>query len=329
MLILNADDVRKALPMAEAIEAMKQAYAALSAGRAEMPLRARLPVAPHDGLSLFMPVYVQTAGAEALGVKVVSIFPRNPDRGLALIQAAVLVLEADTGRALALLEGGTLTAVRTGAAGGAAADLLARPESRVLAVFGAGTQGRTQIEAACTVRKIAAVLIYDPNPQKAAACAAEMAGRGPVPQDVRPAANPEEALREADIVCAATTAVTPVFADRDLKPGAHVNAIGSYTPEMQEVPAETLMRARIFVDSRLASLEEAGDLIRPIRQGLFDESHIYAELGEVVLGQKAGRGSAAEITYFKSVGVAAQDALAAQLAIENARKMNLGKDVKF
>jgi ornithine cyclodeaminase len=329
MLILTAADVRQALPMEQAIQCMKRAYAALSGGGAHMPLRTRLEIPPHSGLSLFMPAYVQSGDGEALAVKVVSLFPHNPARGLGFIQAAVLVLEPDTGRALALLEGSTLTAIRTGAAGGAAADLLARPESRVLALFGAGTQGRTQLEAACTVRAIETVLVYDPNPKKAGSFAGEVAGRGPIPGDVRPAANPAQAVRDADIICTATTARLPVFADGDLKPGVHITAVGSYTPEMQEVPGETLKRARVVVDSREASLAESGDLIRPIQAGLFSESHIYAELGELVLGRKAGRQSADEITYFKSVGLAVQDALAAQLALENARKMNLGREVDF
>jgi len=329
VLILNADEVSKALPMNETIEAMKRAYAALSDGRAEVPLRTRLSIPAHEGATLFMPAYVRAESSEALAIKVVSLFPKNPDRGLAFIQAAVLVLEPHTGRALALLEGSTLTAIRTGAAGGAAADLLARPESRVLALFGAGIQGRSQLEAVCTVRPIATVWIYAPDPKRCRDLAGQVAGRGPIPVDVRVAEDPAQAVADADIICTATTAATPVFPDHDLKPGVHISAIGSYTPQMQEVPGETLKRARVVVDSRPASLAETGDLIEPIRQGLFDESHIYAELGEIVLGRKAGRQSPTEITYFKSVGVAVQDAMAAQLALENARKMKLGQEVDF
>lgn len=329
MLILNADEVRQALPMKETIEAMKRAYASLSAGRAAAPLRTRLPIPPHEGLSLFMPAYVQTETAEALAVKIVSLFPENPKRGLAYIQAAVLVLEAETGRAIALLEGASLTAIRTGAGSGAAIDLLARADSRTAAIFGAGAQGRTQLEAACTVRQIETVWVYDSNAEQARKFAVEMAGRGPMPKDVRVAENPAQALKGADIVCTATTSSTPVFADADLKRGAHVSAIGSYTPEMQEIPAETVARARVVVDSRSATLAETGDLVKPIRAGLFTEKHIYAELGEIVLGQKGGRQSDEEITYFKSVGIAVQDAMAAQLALKNAQEKGLGQSVTF
>jgi len=327
MYILTAEDIRKALPMKETIEAMKRAYAALSDGRAEVPLRTRLSVPPQDAVSLFMPAYVQAEGGDALAVKVVSLFPKNPERGLAFIQAAVLVLEADTGRPVALLEGSSLTAIRTGAGSGAAIDLLARPDSRVVAVFGAGAQGRTQLEAACSVRKIEAAWVFDPSVERAELMVQEMAGKGSVPQKLRVAKNSEQAVSEADIICTATTSNTPVFSDADLKPGTHVSAIGSYTPEMQEVQAETVARALVVVDSRSATLAETGDLLRPMQAGLFGEEHIHAELGEILLGRKAGRGSPDQITYFKSVGVAAQDAIAAQLALRNADKMGIGQSV--
>lgn len=329
MLILNAEEVRKALPMKEAVEAMKEAYTSLSDGRAEVPLRTRLSIPPHEAVSLFMPAYVQTKDTEALAVKVVSLFPKNPARGLAFIQAVVIAFEADTGRAIALLEGSSLTAIRTGAGSGAAIDILSRADSRVAAIFGAGTQGKTQLEAACTVRRIDKAWIFDSDPEKANSFAKEMAGQGPIPRDLRPAATAQEALTDADIICTATTSKTPVFSDGDLKPGAHISAIGSYLPEMQEVPAETIKRAKVVVDSRSAVLEEAGDLIQPIQSGLITQAHVFAELGEIILGKRPGRSNNEEITCFKSVGVALQDAIAAQLALRNADKMGLGQRVNL
>lgn len=329
MIILNADDVRRALPMEEAIEATKKAYASLSDGTAVVPLRTRLPIPTSDALSLFMPAYLRTSDGQALAIKAVSLFPTNPARGLAYIQAAVLVFDPETGQAQALLEGSSLTAIRTGAAGGAGIDVLSRPDSKVAAIFGAGTQGRTQLEAACTARKVETVYIFDSNREKADAFAEEMKGKRPIPRDVRVAATPQEAVANADIICTATTSTKPVFDDADLKAGAHISAVGSYTPEMQEVPAETVARAKVVVDSYSASLEEAGDILQPMRTGLFDESHIHAELGEVILGRKPGRMSHEEITYFKSVGVAVQDAMAAKVALDNARKMNIGTEVEF
>ena len=329
MLILTADDVRQALPMNEAIEAMKNAYASLSKGAAIVPMRTRLPIPGEEALSLFMPAFVDSQDVAAFAVKVVSLFPTNPSRGLAYIQAAVLVFDPETGRAIALLEGSTLTAIRTGAASGAAIDLLARKDSKVAAIFGAGAQGRTQLEAVCTARQIETAFIFDPNPDKAQALITEMRNKGLGTRDLRVAGSAKEAVDTTDIICTATTSLRPVFQDKDVKPGTHISAVGSYRADMQEVPAETLERAKIFVDSRSAALEEAGDLIQPMQARLFDESHICGELGEVVLGQIPGRQTQGEITYFKSVGIAVQDAMAAQVALTNARKMNLGTEVDF
>ncbi len=329
MLILSSEDIRKALPMLEVIEAMKQAYASLSSGKADVPLRTRLYIPPQDGITLFMPAYVQTDDNEALAVKVVSIFPKNPGKGFPLITAAVLAIEPQTGRAIALMEGGAITAIRTGAGSGAAIDILARHDSHVVAIFGAGAQGRTQLEAACTVRKIERVWIFDSDTKRAEMLAEEMAGQGPIPVDIRIAASGREAALEADIICTATTATSPVFSDEDVRPGTHISAIGSYRPDMQEVPAETILRAKVVLDSRLAVLSESGDLLKPIESGLFTEAHVFAELGDIVLGKKPGRESFEEITYFKSVGVAVQDAMAAQLALKNARIMSLGQEIPF
>ena len=329
MLILNADEVRQALPMNQAIAAMKDAYAALSNGTAVVPLRTHLPIPNHAALSLFMPAYMKSDSGEALAVKVVSLFPKNPSRGLAYIQAAVLVLESDTGRVIALLEGSALTAIRTGAGSGAAIDLLARKDSKVVAIFGAGVQGRTQLEAACTARKIETAFIYSLSLEKAIALAEEMAGRHNIPKDVRVAKTPKEAIEQADIICTATTSSQALFDDKDVKSGTHISAIGAYTPEMQELPTETVARARIIVDSYATVMDEAGDIIKAINSGLIKESDIHAEIGEIILGKKSGRQSDDEITFFKSVGNAVQDAAAAQLALKNARAMKLGTEVDF
>jgi ornithine cyclodeaminase len=329
MLILNTNEVRQALPMDQAIAAMKDAYAALSNGTAVVPLRTHLPISNHNALSLFMPAYMKTDSGEALAIKIVSLFPDNPTRGLAYIQAAVLVLESDTGRAIALLEGSALTAIRTGAGSGAAVDMLARKDSKVVAIFGAGPQGRTQLEAACTARKIETAFIYDLSQERAKAFAEEMAGGNNIPKDVRVANSPKEAIEHADIICTATTSAQALFDDKDVKSGTHISAIGAYTPAMQEIPVETVARARIVVDSYATVIEEAGDIVKAMQAGLITESSIHAELGEVVLGKKTGRQSEEEITFFKSVGNAVQDATAAQLALKNAHAMKLGTEVEF
>ena len=328
MLILNAAEVRQALPMAECIEAMKRAYAALSAGKAEVPLRMRLPVTPNSGLTIFMPAFVDDAEGQALAVKIVSLFDKNPERGLPFIHAGVLVLNAETGAAEALLEGSSLTAIRTGAGAGAATDVLARKDAKTVAIFGAGVQARTQLMAACEVRDIETVWVYDSNPAQVNKFIAEMMSQGRTPRTVRAAHNSTEAVLEADIICTATTSKVPVFIDSDLKPGVHINGVGSYTLDMQEIPTETVARSRVTVDSRNAALVESGDIANPLKKGKLKETTI-TEIGEVISGKQPGRSSSDQITIFKSVGVAVQDAMAAQLAVQNARKLGLGTEVAW
>ncbi len=326
--ILSGGDVQRAVTMAEAIQAVREAYVQLSAGQAVVPLRTPVPVERRDAVTLFMPAYL--AASDALGAKIVSVFPGNPARGLPLIHAVVIVVDAETGCPAALMDGTYLTALRTGAASGVATDLLARHDARVAAIFGAGAQARTQLEAVCTVRRIERVWVYDVDRRAAERYAFEMKGRGrPIPADIAVAESPTQAVRDADVICTATTSRAPVFADADLKPGAHINGIGSYTPEMQEVPAETVARARVIVDSRSASLAEAGDLLIPLKQGLLAETDIWGEIGQVAAGVVPGRMSAEEVTFFKSVGVAVQDVAVAGLILRRAVERGLGVEVEL
>jgi len=283
----------------------------------------------HQGVSLLMPAYIDDAVGEALALKVVSLFPGNDARGLAMLQAVVLVFDPQTGRPVALMEGATLTAVRTAAACGLATHILARPESKVVAIFGAGVQARAQLQAMCCVRPIKTAWVYDPITGRAETLIAELAGRDGVCADLRLAAGSAEALAQADIVCTATTAVNPVFEDADLRKGTHINAIGSYQPHVSEIPPQTVARALVVVDSRQAAFDEAGDIIQPITDGLIDAGHIHAELGELILGEKHGRKSAKQITLFKSVGVAVQEAAAAQAALIAAEQAGLGTVVPW
>ena len=329
LLILNEDDVRRSLPMDAAIDAMKRAYASLSDGRVAMPARIQLPIDGHDGISLVMPAHVRDDDTEALTVKVVSLFPGNIPRGMPLIQAAVTAFDAQTGRPIALLEGSSMTAIRTGAAAGAATSLLARAESSTVAIIGAGVQARTQLEAVCTALSIETAWIFGPTRSKAEAIAASMAGQGRIPADVRVADSPSDAVAHADVICTATTSSTPVLDGADVKAGAHVNAVGSYQPLVREIPADLVVRSQVFVDSREAAREEAGDLIQPIESGLIGWDHVEAELGDVVLGRHAGRRSDDTVTFFKSVGVGAQDAFAADLAVRRAVAAGLGQRVSW
>jgi ornithine cyclodeaminase len=313
--ILTQNDVRAAINMRQAIDAMREAFGQLSAGHAHVPLR--LTMATEKGVTLFMPAYLQATGD--LGAKVVSVYGDNPQRGLPMINAVVLVLDNKTGVPLALMDGTYLTALRTGAGAGLATELLARQDASTVAVFGAGAQARTQLEAVRTVRPIREVRIVSRTHASAGRFANELEG-----VDVRVMDDRSAAVRGADIIVAATTSSTPVFDGNDVEAGTHINALGSFKPEMQEIDARVVRRAKIVVDQRKAALEEAGDLIIPIRQGLISADDIYAELGEIVNGDKAGRTSDDEITFFKSVGNAAQDVATARWVLQAAEEKGLG-----
>ena len=325
--ILTSEDVRLALPMPKTIEIIKEAFRQLSAGKATVPLRTRIELANREAVALIMPALLNTTGD--LAVKIVSVFPRNVERDLPTIHAVVVAIDSDTGRPLALIEGGTLTAIRTGAASGAATDLLARADCSRVAIFGSGVQARTQLEAVCAVRDIEEVRVYSIDKEGAQTFAEEMAGVGSIPSQIKVATDPVDALVGADIVCTATTSLSPVFSRLDLRPSTHINAVGAYTPEMQELDEHAVERAYVVVDSRAAVLAEAGDLIIPIQKGLIREDHIRAELGEIVSGDAPGRSTDDQITLFKSVGVAVQDAAAAGLALRRAEELGLGQMVEL
>ncbi len=313
--ILTASDVKKALPMAEAIEIMKDAFGQLSSGRATVPLRT--PVDTEKGVSLVMPAYLHAS--KSLAVKVVSVYGGNPDKGLPAVNATVLVLDPETGMPRAFMEGDALTALRTGAGGGLAAALLSRGDAAVVAMFGAGVQARAQLQAVMSVRKITRVMILDRSGRSGKRLASEVAGWPEAPA-VDVSATAREAVRGADIVIAATNSATPLFDGNDLRPGTHVTGVGSFRRDMQEIDAVTVQRARVVVDSREACRAEAGDLLIP---GIAPD----AEIGEIVNGTAPGRQDDEEITFFKSVGVAAQDAAAASAVVRAAEEKGLGRVV--
>lgn len=327
MLILNSSDVRTALPMGAAINAVKEGYAALSGGDTVMPLRGQLPVSPHDGVILSMPAFVN-AQDEALAIKLVSVFPKNKHIKLPIIHAAVMVYDSNTGKPLAILEGGMLTAIRTGAATGASTEILSRKNSKIAAIFGAGVQGRTQLEAVCSARTIETAWVYDLDADLVNTFIEELAGQRGMPHDLRTATSPEEAIRDADIICTATTSKQPVYPTEAIKKGTHISGVGSFTLEMIENPLEMVGKANIFIDSHEAILEEAGEIVAAINQNLIAPNDL-TELGMVITGKAPGRSSDEEITFFKSVGIAVQDAMTAKVALENARMLGLGQEVSW
>lgn len=323
--ILCEEDIRRALPMKDAIETMKEAFRELSAGRVKMPTRAHIDISACDGTALFMPSYADYFGK--ICMKVVNVFNANPKRGLPSIQGIVCLLDGETGSPLAILNGTFLTALRTGAASGAATDLLARSDADTAAVIGAGVQGRMQLEAMCAVRSIKKVWIYDIAKEVAAQFAKKMSVALAIETVV--AQSSRDALQCADIVCTATVSSTPVFADAEIAPGVHINAVGSYKPDVQEIPEKTVLRSLLVVDHRESALQEAGDLLIPIKRGYMQETHIHAELGEIIAGEVIGRTSDQDVTLFKSVGIAVQDLAAATRVLEQAEIQGFGKMVQL
>ena len=306
---ISAEEVNAACTMGEAIEAMRTAFAELSSGDATVPVRTHIPL-PSGGDALFMPAYSPALGRHA--IKVASVHPENPGRGPESVQATIVHFDSHTGAPVAILEGKSVTAIRTGAGSGLATDLMARKDSSVAVVIGTGRQAETQIEAVCSVRPIERVYCIGRSGDRAARFAAEMSGR--IGVDVRVASD-RSALREADIVCTATTSTTPVLHLEDVKPGAHINAIGTHRPTASEIGADLILASRIVVDHKASCMKEAGDILIPISKGMISESHIVGELGQVVSGAVKGRTRADERTLFKSVGNAIQDLYLAEVIV--------------
>ena len=271
MLILPLSEIRKAINMSDAIEVVERAFVAFS--RREVIVPARHQIALDGGnVTLIMPAYLQSA--QELGMKVVSVFPANKEKGMPVVLAFITLIDSDTGQILALMEGSYLTALRTGAAGGIACRWLSREDSKVIAVIGTGVQGETQLAAARAVRSIREAYIYDLNRQQAEEYW-ERASKAFPEMMIIITATAEEAVEKADIVITTTTSTSPVFDARALKAGTHINAIGAFKPQMQEIPEAVVLEAsKVVVDSIEAAMGEAGDIIIPITKGNYSPERI-------------------------------------------------------
>ncbi|HEY82313.1 MAG TPA: ornithine cyclodeaminase family protein [Dehalococcoidia bacterium] len=325
MLLLNRDEVKRLLDMAGCIEAVEKAFAELASGTAVMPLRINL-FTP-DGLALYMPAYLKKMGA--LSCKVVTSYKANPQKhGLPTIMGKMLLQDPETGDVICTMDAAYLTAVRTGAASGVATKYLARHDrGQTAVIFGAGVQARAQLWAMTVVRDIARAYVYDISREAVRNFIQEMGEQ--LDLEIVAAESPERALEEADIICTATSSPTPVFPGEKVREGTHLNCVGSHTPETRELDSAIIKRAKIIADSRQACLNEAGDIIIPLREGAIKESHLYAELGEVVTSKKPSRTDDKEITLFKSTGLAIQDAAAAKLVYDKAVAMGIGTEVEL
>lgn len=328
MLILTRHDVEALLTMSDAIEAVEAGFRQLAAGAVELPQRLATVVAPHNGIHLSMPAFVAGDPARddpgTLTIKVVTVYNDNRARyDLPTIHAVLLLHDACTGQPLALMDAEHLTAMRTGAVSGVATRYMARPDASSVTIFGAGAQAGPQLLAMAAVRPIRQVQVVALG--ETASFVRRMHDALGVPvtatEDVR------AAVEAADILCTATNSPTPLFDGAWLRPGAHINAIGAYTKTMRELDTTTVRRSRVIVDRRQAAQVEAGDLVIPLQEGIISPAHIVGELAEVVTGSVPGRTSAPEITLFKSVGLALQDAMVAALVHRRAVAQGVGQTI--
>jgi alanine dehydrogenase len=323
MLVLSEEQVRSLIDIEELINALEQAHVQYAAGKAVMPVRLVVPLPQIQGRITSMPGYLSED--QALGMKVVTYFQNNPARNLPAILATVMLFSAATGKMIAIMDGSTITAIRTACASAMATKVLANPETPVLGILGAGVQARAHIEALSRIRKLRQIKIFSPSGTSATAIKNELEPRVGVGIEV--ARSAEETVRNADLVVTATTSTEPILKSDWLKPGAHINAVGSHRPDSREIDGPTLARSKVVVDSREAMMAECGDLLLAIKEKSITESHLHAEIGEVLAGAKPGRTNAGEVTLYKSVGIAIQDVATAQLVYGKATRQNVGTSV--
>ncbi|HZG07180.1 MAG TPA: ornithine cyclodeaminase family protein [Streptomyces sp.] len=328
MLVLDAEAVQKLHPMAESIEVMRGALRAFSAGSVVQPQRTMLRTPGGDALAV-MPAYVgpsPEAPHAGFGIKMIAIKPGNPAIGLDAHLGMVLVLDERTGVPRALMDGATITAIRTAAVSAVATDVLARADAERLAVIGSGVQARSHLTAMAQVRKLSGVRVWSRNPDRAREFAAWAEQQGH-PFPVEPAESVARATEDADIVCTVTGSTEPLLEADHVRDGAHINAVGSSFPDKRELSGELVARCSVFVDSRDSALVEAGDVRAPIAEGLMSPDDIRAEVGEVLLGRRAGRTDPDETTLFKSLGLAVEDVLAGFAIEGRARELGVGTEV--
>lgn len=321
LLVISQKEVRKLLPMAECIEVVADALRQLSADKTWMPLRSILDLPVEQGAVFgFMPSAL--LDRRVFGVKVTSVFPSNEGSPFQSHQGAVLVFEGAHGRLLAVVDGSEITAIRTGAASGVATRLLAREDAGDLALLGSGVQAAMHLQAMAEVRNLRSVRVWSVPLEDARRFQESYSDRFGVP--VRVTATAEEAVKGADLICTTTPATTPILRGAMISPGAHINAVGFSGPTGRELDAEAVARARVFVDRRESTLNEAGEFLLGMQEGAFGPDHILAELGELLLGQAEGRRSSDEITLFRSLGVGVEDLAAASYVYEQARREGSG-----
>lgn len=324
MILLTEADVREVLPMPDLIDAMETALAEYSERRVQQPLRVMLTVGPSNFFGV-MPAFVPASGA--LATKLVTVFPGNVAAGLPSHLATILLLDPATGAPQAILDGRYITEARTAAVSAVSAKLLAPPDAARVAIIGSGVQARSHLEALAHVRPIREVRVWSPTPARREAFAREM--QPLTGAAIQPVDTPERAVRGADLIALVSAAHEPVVRSEWIGEGAHVCAVGACRPDQREMDTALVCRARVFVDSMEGALAEAGDLVIPIREGAFAADRIAGELGQVLAGRIDGRTTASQVTVFKSLGMAVEDAAAAHLAYRRATERGLGTTVRL
>jgi ornithine cyclodeaminase len=322
--LLNEDDVKALLPMKDLVSAMESALSRFSRGEVLQPVRTVLTVGPTRAYFGLMPAFIPEPAS--LGAKLVTVFNQNHARGLPSHLATILLLDPDTGSLLALLDGRYITESRTAAVSAVSARLLAAKGADTLAIIGSGVQARSHLEAFASVLPLRDVRIWSPNADHRHRFAKEMSGHGVA---VRAAGSPADAVRGAGLIVLATSSASPVIEDGWVQAGAHVVSVGACRPDQREMDPAMVARARLFVDSRAAALVESGDIVQGIRDGRFTEAHLRGELGEVAMGRVTGRTSPADVTIFKSLGMAVEDVVAADLVYRRAVATAAGRELEL
>lgn len=325
MIVLTKTDMEKIFTMKEAIESAKEALRLFSEGKSTIPLRTNIDIAKYKGQSLYMPGYIG-GDSQSLGVKIVSVYPNNINKGLTGVPATMVSLNAETGMVEAVMDGTYLTQLRTGACQGAATDLLANKDAKIAALIGTGGQAISQLEAMLNVRGLEEVRIFDMNQERCQKFVGDMQVRfKDFGTNFVAARSSREAVEEADIITSVTTSKKATFEAQYVKPGCHINGVGAYTPEMHEIPAEIVVKAdRVIFDTIEGVLAEAGDIIDPLKEGLVNRDHYQGDLGDLLLGRIEGRTSHDEITVFKTVGTAVLDVHTADKILQKAKQLQVG-----
>jgi len=321
VLVLSREDIASVLEMDDVIDAVERAFVDFAKGRAKMPPRSIMDFPENDGWVGIMSAAIETAGS--IGTKVVTVFKNNARKSMPTTMATILLNDASTGEPLAIMEAGLITAMRTGAASAIATKYLARKDSHVVGLFGAGIQAKYQLFGVSRVRKVGNVKQYTPTKARQKKFAEEMEKE--IGAKIQIVGNPKEAVQNSDIVITATTSPTPVFNGKWVSDGTHINAIGAHTKDTRELDTTLIEKAKIVVDLREAALKEAGEIVIPKAEG--KKLNIYAELSELVSGKKKGRTSDSEVTVYKGCGIALEDLAVAKLAYDLATKKALGKNI--